>query len=129
MKLFRRIFLQALLAVVIISQATLIYFLYEAQQQTVNDWRKNEQTEYTNKLREMDRRLESTGLIFHTGNTETDVIRLELINVFGRFLEATGLCFIRGNVLIIPALMNLIIKNCGKIRTKDQRETVFLYRK
>ena len=60
MKLFRRIFLQALLAVVIISQATLIYFLYEAQQQTVNDWRKNEQTEYTNKLREMDRRLEST---------------------------------------------------------------------
>ena len=47
MKLFRRIFLQALLAVVIISQATLIYFLYEAQQQTVNDWRKNEQTEYT----------------------------------------------------------------------------------
>ena len=49
MKLFRRIFLQALLAVVIISQATLIYFLYEAQQQTVNDWRKNEQTEYTNK--------------------------------------------------------------------------------
>mgnify|MGYP000414658012 FL=1 len=67
MKLFRRIFLQALLAVVIISQATLIYFLYEAQQQTVNDWRKNEQTEYTNKLREMDRRLESTGLIFIQG--------------------------------------------------------------
>ena len=64
---FRRIFLQALLAVVIISQATLIYFLYEAQQQTVNDWRKNEQTEYTNKLREMDRRLESTGLIFIQG--------------------------------------------------------------
>lgn len=42
-------------------------FLYEAQQQTVNDWRKNEQTEYTNKLREMDRRLESTGLIFIQG--------------------------------------------------------------
>ncbi len=48
MKLFRRIFLQALLAVVIISQATLIYFLYEPQRRTVNDWRKNEQNEYTN---------------------------------------------------------------------------------
>ena len=78
MKLFRRIFLQALLAVVIISQATLIYFLYEAQQQTVNDWRKNEQTEYTNKLREMDRRLESTGLIFHTGNTAVSYTHLTL---------------------------------------------------
>ena len=96
MKLFRRIFLQALLAVVIISQATLIYFLYEAQQQTVNDWRKNEQTEYTNKLREMDRRLESTGLIFHTGNTETDVIRLELINVFREVFGSNGALFYKG---------------------------------
>ena len=96
MKLFRRIFLQALLAVVIISQATLIYFLYEAQQQTVNDWRKNEQTEYTNKLREMDRRLESTGVIFHTGNTETDVIRLELINVFREVFGSNGALFYKG---------------------------------
>lgn len=99
MKLFRKIFLQALLAVMIISQATLIYFLYESQQQTVNDWRENEQIVYRNKLREMSRKLESTGLVFHTGNTETDVIRLELINVFREVFGSNGALFYKGECL------------------------------
>ena len=44
----------------------------------------------------MDRRLESTGLIFHTGNTETDVIRLELINVFREVFGSNGALLYKG---------------------------------
>lgn len=99
MKLFRKIFLQALLAVMIISQATLIYFLYESQQQTVNDWRENEEIVYRNKLREMNTKLDSTGVISHMGDTKTDVIRLELISVFREVFGSSGALFYKGECL------------------------------
>ena len=40
MKLFRKIFLQTILGFLLISQLTMVYFLYESQKQTLMDQKK-----------------------------------------------------------------------------------------
>lgn len=90
MKLFRKIFLQAILGVLVISQITLVYCLYFSQKQTVADRKENEQTLYIKRLKEFSRKLEEVGTPSYFRNADSETVRLVLINTFREVFGSQG---------------------------------------
>lgn len=70
MKLFRKIFFQAVLGFLLISQLTMAYFLYESQKQTLTDQRKSQEIIFTDKLHEFSRKLEESLKLLKNNDAE-----------------------------------------------------------
>ena len=70
MKLFRKIFLQAILGFLLISQLTMVYFLYESQKQTLMDQRKSQEIIFTDKFHEFSRKLEESLKLLKNNDAE-----------------------------------------------------------
>ena len=87
MKLFRKIFLQAILGFLLISQLTMVYFLYESQKQTLMDQRKSQEIIFTDKIHEFTRKLEESLKLLK--NNDADGRKLAAVqsfrDVFGNY--------------------------------------------
>lgn len=70
MKLFRKIFLQTILGFLLISQLTMVYFLYESQKQTLMDQRKSQEIIFTDKFHEFSRKLEESLKLLENNDAE-----------------------------------------------------------
>lgn len=70
MKLFRKIFLQTILGFLLISQLTMVYFLYESQKQTLMDQRKSQEIIFTDKFHEFSRKLEESLKLLKNNDAE-----------------------------------------------------------
>lgn len=70
MKLFRKIFFQAILGFLLISQFTMAYFLYASQKQTLKDQRKSQEIIFIDKFREFNRKVEESSKLLKNSDGE-----------------------------------------------------------
>lgn len=70
MKLFRKIFFQAVLGFLLISQFTMAYFLYASQKQTLKDQRKSLEIIFIDKIHEFNRKMEESSKLLKNSDGE-----------------------------------------------------------
>lgn len=70
MKLFRKIFFQAVLGFLLISQFTMAYFLYASQKQTLKDQRKSLEIIFIDKFHEFNRKMEESSKLLKNSDGE-----------------------------------------------------------
>ena len=105
MKLFRKIFFQAILGFLLISQFTMAYFLYASQNQTLKDQRKSQEIIFIDKFREFNRKVEESSKIAMEKDGSWQRSRR-----FGKFSGITELFISMGNGSTMRHPMNLIIQ-------------------
>ena len=108
MKLFRKIFFQAILGFLLISQFTMAYFLYASQKQTLKDQRKSQEIIFIDKFREFNRKVEESSKLLK--NSDGEGRKLAAVRRFGKFSGITELFISMGNGSTMRHPMNLIIQ-------------------